>query len=80
MKLLCEDGASAQALRKKLGLNQFDFWGRVGVAQSGGSRYESGRSMPIQIAWAVHIAYGTEAQAAAMVKSLRDRDDAQIRA
>lgn len=71
MKLLCEDGVSAQALRKKLGLNQNKFWGRVGVVQSGGSRYESGRDIPIQVAWALHIAYGTEAQANALVKSLR---------
>lgn len=33
-------------IRQKLGLNQQDFWGRIGVTQSGGSRYESGRSMP----------------------------------
>lgn len=71
MKLLCEDGASAQALRRKLGLSQSVFWGRVGVVQSGGSHYESGRQLPIQLAWALHIVYGTEAQASAMVKSLR---------
>jgi transcriptional regulator with XRE-family HTH domain len=33
-------------LRHKLGLNQQEFWSVVGVTQSGGSRYESGRSMP----------------------------------
>jgi len=33
-------------LRQKLGLNQQQFWAAVGVTQSGGSRYESGRSMP----------------------------------
>ena len=32
-------------IRKKLGLNQMDFWSQIGVTQSGGSRYESGRSM-----------------------------------
>src|SRR5574343_518063 len=32
--------------RRKLGLNQQTFWSRVGVTQSGGSRYESGREMP----------------------------------
>jgi len=32
--------------RKKLGVNQLDFWSRYGVTQSGGSRYESGRSLP----------------------------------
>lgn len=33
-------------IRRKLGLNQREFWGKIGVTQSGGSRYESGRSMP----------------------------------
>jgi len=33
-------------IRHRLGLNQQEFWGRIGVTQSGGSRYESGRTMP----------------------------------
>ena len=33
-------------IRRRLGLNQQTFWGRVGVTQSGGSRYESRREMP----------------------------------
>src|SRR5690606_13019475 len=33
-------------IRQKLGLNQQDFWSKVDVTQSGGSRYESGREMP----------------------------------
>ena len=33
-------------IRRKLGLNQQEFWSKVGVTQSGGSRYESGREMP----------------------------------
>lgn len=32
-------------LRRNLGLNQHDFWSAVGVTQSGGSRYETSRSM-----------------------------------
>jgi transcriptional regulator with XRE-family HTH domain len=32
-------------LRRGLGLNQNDFWSAVGVTQSGGSRYETGRDM-----------------------------------
>lgn len=71
MKLLCEDGAAAQALRRKLGLSQADFWGRVGVVQSGGSHYESGRTIPIQLAWALHIVYGTEAQAKELTRRIR---------
>ncbi len=33
-------------IRRKLNLNQSEFWGAIGVTQSGGSRYESGRNMP----------------------------------
>lgn len=36
----------AREIRRKLGLNQQQFWSKVGVTQSGGSRYESGRNMP----------------------------------
>ncbi len=33
-------------IRQRLGMNQQQFWTQVGVTQSGGSRYEGGRSMP----------------------------------
>ncbi len=33
-------------IRRKLGMNQSQFWSKIGVTQSGGSRYESGRSIP----------------------------------
>jgi len=33
-------------VRRRLGLNQQEFWTKIGVTQSGGSRYESGREMP----------------------------------
>lgn len=36
--------------RKKLGLNQQTFWSSLGVTQSGGSRYESGRNLPRPVA------------------------------
>jgi transcriptional regulator with XRE-family HTH domain len=32
-------------IRRRLGLNQQQFWTKIGVTQSGGSRYESGRNM-----------------------------------
>lgn len=41
-----ENIEDVKAIRKKTGLNQIDFWGKVGVTQSGGSRYETGRKMP----------------------------------
>lgn len=40
-KLFLHTGEQSVKLRKKLGLNQSDFWSRVRVTQSGGSRYES---------------------------------------
>lgn len=45
-------------LRQRLGLNQQQFWSAVGVTQSGGSRYETGRSMPkpvFELVRLVHI-------------------------
>ncbi|QLQ25946.1 MAG: transcriptional regulator [Dechloromonas sp.] len=36
----------AREIRRRLGLNQQQFWSTIGVTQSGGSRYESGRNMP----------------------------------
>lgn len=38
--------SNPREIRRRLGLNQQQFWGMVGVTQSGGSRYESGRAMP----------------------------------
>ncbi len=45
-----EDKIDARELRRKLGINQQQFWSKLGVTQSAGSRYESGRSMsrPVQ--------------------------------
>ena len=40
------DKIDAREIRRKLGLNQQQFWSKLGVTQSGGSRYESGRNMP----------------------------------
>lgn len=44
-----------QAARKKAGLNQSDYWSRFGVTQSGGSRYESGRSIPAPTAMLIWL-------------------------
>jgi transcriptional regulator with XRE-family HTH domain len=44
-------------LRKRLGLNQADFWSRVAVTQSGGSRYENGRAMPKPVRILLGIVY-----------------------
>lgn len=39
--------ADIAAYRKAQGVNQSTFWTPYGVTQSGGSRYESGRSLPL---------------------------------
>lgn len=44
-------------IRKKLGINQLDFWSRIGVTQSGGSRYESGRTMPKPVRELLRLVY-----------------------
>ncbi len=40
------DDIDVRDIRHKLGMNQSEFWSSIGVTQSGGSRYESGRSIP----------------------------------
>src|SRR5574337_1462063 len=57
--------------RNKLGLNQTDFWSKVGVTQSGGSRYESGRTIPRPVCHLLMIAYGTQAESDRTVRRLR---------
>lgn len=58
-------------IRKKLSMNQSEFWSRLGVTQSGGSRYESGRNIPKPVQTLITIAYGTDTQPAKVVEKLR---------
>ena len=51
-------GAQALSIRKERGLNQLQFWAPLGVTQSGGSRYESGRTIPKPVRLLLAIAYG----------------------
>jgi len=60
-----------KASRKKLGLNQGQFWSPLGVTQSGGSRYESGRNIPNAVQMLLHMKYGTEKQAQDLLSWLR---------
>ena len=64
-------GEMAFAMRKKLNVNQSEFWSRVGIGQSAGSRYESGRNIPRPVQMLLRIAYGTKAQAAKQLEALR---------
>ncbi len=58
-------------LRKRLGLNQTEFWNRLGVTQSVGSRYETGRRLRRSLAILLELAYGDQPQEA--LKQLRRR-------
>lgn len=64
-----------QDYRRKHGLNQTEFWGTVGVTQSCGSRYESGRDIPLPIQVLLQLAYGTSAEAAELLTWLRSGDE-----
>lgn len=44
-------------LRYESRLNQSQFWNAVGVTQSGGSRYESGRAIPKAVKELLRIVY-----------------------
>lgn len=46
-----------KVLRTQLRLNQSQFWNRLGVTQSAGSRYESGRDVPKPTAILAHLIY-----------------------
>ena len=56
-KKLDMSGGFLSKLRKKLGMNQQQFWSPLGVTQSGGSRYESGRNMPKPVRLLVYLFY-----------------------
>lgn len=52
------DHTNPREVRQRLGLSQQQFWGEIGVTQSGGSRYEGGRSIPkpvLELLRLVHI-------------------------
>ncbi len=77
-------------IRKKLGLNQMDFWSQIGVTQSGGSRYESGRSMSkpvrelLRLVFLEHVplasANGTDLRIAAALREQKPAQYEQLRA
>jgi predicted transcriptional regulator len=48
---------SPREIRRNLDMNQKDFWLKVGVTQSGGSRYENGRNMPRPVSELLRIFY-----------------------
>lgn len=64
--------AAVYHTRRKTKLNQTEFWKRVGITQSGGSRYEHGRAMPKPVETLVRLVHHESgAMAHAILRKLR---------
>ena len=66
---------SAEAIRDyrhEQGLTQTEFWNRIGVTQSGGSRYESGRAIPRPVQMLLQLTYGSKQDADVLLNRMRD--------
>lgn len=63
--------SNPRRVRLSSGLNQQDFWRKILVTQSGGSRYESGRKMPPAVQALFTVAYGSPEDAARIVNQVR---------
>lgn len=59
------------ALRRKLGLTQTQFWEPLGITQSGGSRYETGRNVPPPMKLLIKLAYAPPVKAGDALRNLR---------
>lgn len=70
-KLMFSDPAEIRAFRKKNGMKQLEFWQRISVTQSGGSRYENGRNIPEPVRLLLHLAYAPDDRAQRMLAVLR---------
>ena len=70
-KLTYKTAEQVVALRKKHGLNQTEFWSKIAITQSGGSRYESGRGMPKTVQLLLQLAYGTPKESDSLLSAIR---------
>lgn len=50
-------GEAAKDIRSRLNMNQQTFWAGLGVTQSGGSRYESGRNIPAPVRRLIYLTH-----------------------
>lgn len=71
MKIHTYSSDEVREIRRKLGMNQTEFWQYFHVTQSGGSRYESGRDLPEPVNLLMNIALGGDKTAAGLVEQLR---------
>ena len=71
-KLRFSEPEEIRDFRRKHQMNQLEFWKRVGVTQSGGSRYESGRNIPRPVQLLLTLVYGTDMQVEKLSVALPD--------
>ena len=71
MRLKTFTGEEIRAYRKERRLSQADFWVPLGITQSTGSRFESGREIPGPIQILLNLALRREDKATTIVVSLR---------
>lgn len=71
-KLVCTNRQEVIDLRHSLDLNQQEFWQRLLVSQSRGSRYESGRHISAQVLILIHLAYAEKASADQLYDLIRN--------
>lgn len=64
-------GEALVRMRRRLQLNQHQFWQRIGTTQSGGSRYENGRNLPGPVRILLTLATADESDAQALLQALR---------
>lgn len=72
-------GNGLKVLRKALTLNQQAFWKGLQTTQSGGSRYESGRTIPAQVLALTTLIYAPEHHAKKQLHVLRRPDPVKIK-
>lgn len=61
---------SLERIRRATRLSQEEFWGRIGITQSGGSRYEAGRQVPEPVRLLLAIAYGSKREREMVLRAL----------
>jgi hypothetical protein len=65
-----------RAMRRRLDLNQQEFWSAVGVTQSGGSRYEQDRRIPKPVMELLRLRY----QLGIRLEDITEQNSTMIRA
>lgn len=59
-------------LRKSRGLTQTEFWTRIGITQSAGSRYETNRRVPAPVNLLLTLVHDSKRNAWKMLSKLRN--------